>query len=426
MPSDMVSKAAAYVTSDAVRDILMDMVNIPSPTGRESDMANYIVNRLAKAGCDTELQYVSDGRPNAVGHLRGRGTGTNLLFTGHMDTSYDGDEEYLTRRGFKAHAVEEDGWIWGLGSRNMKSGLASALVAVEALAKAGIKLDGDISYGGVVGEIEKAPIEEFQGESFSGYGIGSRHLVTHGATADYAILLEPTSLRICTANMGVIWFRITVTGTINHSAYTARPGVVNAITVMHELYGDLLKWGKDYEQTAIFMSERPNVTFSAIRGGAPWRLSRNPYECNLYVEARTVPGQSFEDVKRSLRSVLCGFAERTGTTEALLHTYVTDPATVIDEHLPVVQALGKAQQEVMGERPPSIMRRTGADAVHFTVYGVPCVTLGPGGRQHPSGKDQPAHVVGEHVLIEDLVTAAQIYLKTAIDLCNRPPCRDCS
>ena len=420
MPDDSATKAADHVTADAVRGVLMDMVNIRSPTGRESDMASYIVDRLARAGCETELQYISEGRPNAVAHLRGSGRGTNLLFTGHMDTSYDGDEEYLTGRGFKAKAVEDGGWIWGLGSRNMKSGLASALVAVEALAKAGVRLGGDVSYGGVVGEIEKAPIEEFQGESFSAYGVGSRHLVTHGVTGDYAILLEPTSLRICVANMGVIWFRITVAGTVNHSAYTARPGVVNAITVMHELYGDLLKWGKDHEQTAIFMGERPNVTFGAIRGGAPWRLSRNPYECNLYVEARTVPGQSFEDVKRSLRGVLRGFAERTATAEPLLHTYVTDPATVIDEDLPVVQALGKAQQEIMGERPLSIMRRTGADAVHFTAYGVPCVTLGPGGRQHPSGKGQPAHVVGEHVLIDDLVTAAHIYLRTATDLCNRP------
>jgi acetylornithine deacetylase len=420
MAGDPVAKASAFVTAEAVRDVLMDMVNISSPTGGEGELANYIVDRMEKVGLDTELQYISEGRPNAVGHMRGRGTGTNLLLTGHMDTSYDGNEPHLPGRGFKARAIEEDGWIWGLGARNMKSGLASGLVALEAIAKAGIRLDGDISYGGVVGEIEKAPIEEFQGTNFAAYGIGSRHLVTHGATADYAILLEPTTLRICTANMGVIWFRISVAGTVNHSAYTARPGVVNAITVMHELYADLLQWAKEYEQQAIFMNERPNVTFSAIRGGAPWRLSRNPYECSLYLEVRTVPGQSFEDIKRSLRGTLCAFAERTGTPEPLLHTYVTDPATVIDENLPVVQALGKAQQEVMGERPPSIMRRTGADAVHFTVYGVPCVTLGPGGRQHPSGKDQPAHVVGEHVLIEDLLTAARIYLKTAIDLCDRP------
>ena len=398
------------------------MVNISSPTGREAGMAQYIVDRMRAVGMDAEVQYVSEGRPNAVGHLRGRGDGTNLLFTGHMDTSYSGEEQHLPRtKGFTPEAIEQDGWIWGLGARNMKSGLAAALVAVEAIAKAGLKLAGDISFGGVVGEIEKAPIEEFQGSEFAGYGVGSKHLVTHGVTADYALLLEPTSLRICTANMGCIWFRISVPGTVNHSAYSHRSGVINAITQTQLLSGDLMLWAESYAESAIFMGERPNVTFAAIRGGAPWRLSRNPYECSLYLEARTVPGQSFEDIKRDLRKVLREFADRSGTPEPKLDSYVTDPAVVIDEGLPIIDALSTAQQQVMRSRPPSIMRRPGADSVHFTVYGVPCATLGPGGRQHPEGKGRAMHEVGEHVSIEDMVTAARIYLATAIDLCNRVP-----
>jgi hypothetical protein len=32
------------------------------------------------------------------------------------------------------------------------------------------------------------------------------------------------------------------------------------------------------------------VTIAAIRGGAPWRLSRNPHDCSLYLDIRTVPG----------------------------------------------------------------------------------------------------------------------------------------
>src|SRR5690606_35219210 len=161
----------------------------------------------------------------------GRGGGTNLLFTGHMDTSYDGTEDYLEGIGFKPHAVEKDGWIWGLGASNMKSGLASALVAIEALARSGARLAGDISFGGVVGEIEKTSIEEFQGTSFSGYGVGSKHMVTHGVTADYAILMEPTRNHISPANMGCIWFRFTVAGTIHHYAFSYRPGVIIAIDV---------------------------------------------------------------------------------------------------------------------------------------------------------------------------------------------------
>jgi acetylornithine deacetylase len=161
------------------------------------------------------------------------------------------------------------------------------------------------------------------------------------------------------------------------------------------------------------------VTFGAIRGGLPWRISRNPFACSLYVEVRTVPGQSFETIKRELRAVLRRYAEKTGAEEPQLSTYLTDPATVIDEDLPIMDALGRAQGQVMGKRHPSIMRRPGADAVHFTVYDVPCVSFGPGGRQRDDLESRPMHEVGEHVHVDDLMTAAHIYLATALDLCNR-------
>jgi acetylornithine deacetylase len=337
-----------------------------------------------------------------------------------MDTSYSGQESHLVGEGFQPKAVFRDGWIWGLGSSNMKSGLASALIAIEAIVRAGIELPGDISFGGVVGEIEKTAIEEFQGIEYSGYGIGTRHLVTHGVTADFALLAEPTGLRISVANMGCIWLRISVGGTVAHSAMANRPNVINAIAVMHELQSDLAVWAKEYEALHEFMGEHPNVTFAAIRGGAPWRLSRNPYECSLYLDIRTVPGQTADGVKRELRRVLRKFAERKGISEPDLHLYVTDPPVVLDENLPIVQSLGAAQKDVTGERPPSIIRRPGADAVHLSSYGVPCVCFGPGGRMHPDARNASSmHASGEHVLVEDCVTAAKIYLALALDLCSR-------
>ena len=201
------ARAAAGITEDGLRALLMDLVDIGSPTGKEAGVAEYLVARMRKSGMETDLPLVDAARPNAVGHRRGRGDGFNLLLTGHMDTSYSGQEEHLAGEGFQPKAVHRDGWVWGLGANNMKSGLAAALAAVEALAKAGIELAGDISLGAVVGEIEKSAIDEFQGVEYSGYGIGTRHLVTHGVTADFAVLAEPTGMRIATANMGVIWLR---------------------------------------------------------------------------------------------------------------------------------------------------------------------------------------------------------------------------
>jgi len=413
------AKAAVHVTTEAIRDLLIDLVDIPSPTGQEIGVAQYLVERMKKSGLATHLQMVDPGRPNAVGHLRGRGDGLNLLFTGHMDTSYSGDEDYLSGDGFQPKAVHRDGWIWGLGANNMKSGLAAALVAIEAIVKSDVKLDGDISFGGVVGEIEKTAIEEFQGIEYSGYGIGTRHLVTHGVTADFALLAEPTGMRIASANLGVVWLRITVGGTIAHSALANRPNVVNAIAVMHELQNDVAQWAHDYEATHIFMGERPNVTIAAIRGGAPWRLSRNPHDCSLYLDIRTIPGQTVDGIKRDLRKVLRAFAERTGRPEPEMHVYVSDPPLLLDEQLPIIQALGAAQKDVTGERPASIIRRPGADAIHLTAYGVPCVAFGPGGRMHPNTKGASMHAFGEHVLVEDCVAAAKIYLALALDLCSR-------
>jgi acetylornithine deacetylase/succinyl-diaminopimelate desuccinylase-like protein len=412
-------RAARHVTLDAVKQTLMDMVDIASPTGREAALAEYIVARLRSAGLHAYLQEVSEGRPNAIGVRPGTGEGFNLLFTGHMDTSYDGDEDYLNGEGFKAKAVYRDGWIWGLGANNMKSGLASALVAIEAIARENIRLRGDISYGGVVGETEKAAVDEFKGSSTSGYGVGTRHMVLHGVSADYAVLCEPTSLRVCTANMGAIWVKITLSGTVSHAAYSRHPTVTNAIAEMHALQAELEKWIADYEASHVYMNEHPNVTVAAIRGGLPWRLARNAFECSLYLDIRTVPGQTAEGVKRSLRRLLRDFAARRERPEALLEIFVNDPPTVIPEDAMITKLISEAHRRVTGDEAALTMRRTGADSTHLNRYDVPCITYGPGGRTHPDAKAL-MHAVGEHAHVDNLLTAARVYLDTALTVCSQP------
>src|SRR3954454_15135641 len=135
------AEAAAHITAENVRDLLIDLVDIPSATGKEIGVAQYLVERMRRSGMDTDLPLVDANRPNAVGHRRGRGDGLNLLFTGHMDTSYSGHDDHLRDAGpgFQPKALYRDGWVWGLGSNNMKSGLASALIAIEAIHSTGIE-----------------------------------------------------------------------------------------------------------------------------------------------------------------------------------------------------------------------------------------------------------------------------------------------
>ena len=412
------ARAVRHITPEAVQKTLMAMVDIASPTGREGALAEYIVGRLAKAGFRTHLQEVSENRPNAVGVRTGTGGGVNLLFTGHMDTSYDGDEDYLRGDGFKAKAVYRDGWIWGLGANNMKSGLASALVALEAICRENIELKGDLLYGGVVGETEKAAVDEYRGSSVSGYGVGTRHMVLHGISADFAILCEPTNLRVCTANMGVLWAKITVGGTVSHAANSRHPSVINAIAEMHALQTKLGKWIESYETAHVYLGEHPNVTIAAIRGGMPWRLARNPFECSLYLDIRTVPGQTAEEVKRSLRRLLREFAQECGRAEPVMEIFVNDPPTAIGEQELITRITCDAHRRVTDKDSPFIIRRTGADSTHLNRYDVPCITYGPGGRTHPDAKGL-MHAVGEHAHVENLLTAAKVYLDVALTLCDQ-------
>ena len=102
-----------------------DLVNIPSATGYEKQCADYIIARYHKAGIKLLPQVFEETRSNAIGIIKGDGSGPCLMLNGHMDTSYVGDEDYLPQTpGYRPQAVIDGDWIYGLGIYNMKGSLA--------------------------------------------------------------------------------------------------------------------------------------------------------------------------------------------------------------------------------------------------------------------------------------------------------------
>ena len=98
---------------------------------------------------------------------------------------------------------------------------------------------------------------------------------------------------------------------------------------------------------------------------------------------------------------------------------MNDPPTLLDPDDPLVQAALAAHEEVTGEASRPVIRQPAADSTHFNRYGIPCVCYGPGGRMHPGAVGKGLmHAVGEHVLVEDVVTAAKVYLAAALAICG--------
>jgi acetylornithine deacetylase/succinyl-diaminopimelate desuccinylase-like protein len=212
------------VDPERLTELARRLVDVPSPTGSELAVAECIRDACEAIGLDVAWQEVEAERPNVLATLKGSGEGKTLMFNGHMDTSYSGEEEHLRGRpGFQPHASVRDGHIWGLGIANMKGAIACYLEAVRALQDSGIKLLGDVMVAAVVGEIEKAQWgTEFRGAAYRGYSAGTHYLVGHGGVADVCVLGEPTEQRVVLGHYGTLWGRISTTDRLStrHSPMT--------------------------------------------------------------------------------------------------------------------------------------------------------------------------------------------------------------
>src|SRR5919201_4178261 len=162
----------------------------------------------------------------------------------------------------------------------MKSGLAAAVVAVEALARARVRLKGDVMIAGVVGETCHTEVGRFQGRRYRGCGIGARFMVANGIVADMAIIPEPTANRISVASGGYVYAEIATRG--NPGATYKRGGATiqmrpaaDAIEKMFPVIEAIKAWAPRYvAATRYHGQDATNVSLIAIDGGLPFRPTK--------------------------------------------------------------------------------------------------------------------------------------------------------
>jgi len=269
----LVAKAIEQVDRSALIDLVVQLVNVPSPTGYEGDMGRAVHQVLQDSGFRATLQPIGDQRYNAVGILEGVGGGKTLMFNGHLDTSF-GPEQAHRGLGYRCEGnVVDDEWIYGMGTFNMKSAMATYVTAAKAIQAAGIKLGGDVVIAGVCGEIEKAPTGEFDGPDYQGYGVGTKFAITHGAVADACILGEPTNMMLIPRHCGTTWLKIEVPGVLIHTAWSEpeQNAISNSTLVLNALH----RWMPEYIERNAIGDWRPKVNIAAIEGGWPWRGASN-------------------------------------------------------------------------------------------------------------------------------------------------------
>jgi len=410
LESKLVEKILAEVREDEIVAMASDVVNIPSPTGSEFEMACYMKQALAALDPNVSWQEIEEGRANVVARWRGTGGGKNLMFNGHMDTSNTGREEFLTGIGYKPKAVVRDGFLYGLGIYNMKGALVCYTQALKALARSGLRLKGDVIIAAVVGEIEKSQWEEFRGKDYRGYGLGTHYLVNHGVLPDMCILGEPTDMKLVLEHFGSLWVRISCAGIYVHTAFSEGRAEMNSIRRMYVLMETILKWIANWEKNASHGGKRALVNLGCIQGGHPWRASRTPARTDLFLDVRVPPTIPMSEARRNLQQMFLQLETKHPDWGLEFETYVSVPGARISDEHEMIKAIETNHEYVTGRRPEREVVTWCSDASVLSRYGIETVNYGPS-----SG---PRDVEGEKVAIQTLVEMTKIYALVAADLCG--------
>jgi len=410
---DLVEQILAQVREDEIVAMARDVINIPSPTGEELQMAQYMQNALQRLGLNVTWQEVEEGRANVVGRWIGTGGGKNLMFNGHMDTSNTGREDFLTGLGYKPNAAVKDGFLYGLGIYNMKGALVCYTHAVKALQRSGIRLKGDVIIAAVAGEIEKTQWGEFTGKEYRGYGFGTHYLVNHGILPDMCILGEPTDMHVVLEHFGSMWVRISCTGIYVHTAFCEGREEMNSIRRMYGLMESILKWISGWERKAAYGGKKAIVNLGGIRGGHAWRASRTPEKTELFLDVRVPPTIPMSEARRDILGLFLQLEKQHPDFGLEFETYVSVPGARIDESHEMIGAIDANHERIMGTPPEREVVTWCSDASVLTRYGVETVNYGPS-----SG---PRDKEGEKVKIQTLVDITKIYALTAADLCGVAP-----
>ena len=126
------------INSDRIFQDLSEMIKIPSISGYEEKMVDFFSKRLREFGLTAKYQTVEGERKNIyVIHYFSK-DGPLLTFNGHLDTVPPAKDWEVD----PYQPLQKEGKLYGLGSCDMKGGLAALLEAFRIIVKFGKNLRG--------------------------------------------------------------------------------------------------------------------------------------------------------------------------------------------------------------------------------------------------------------------------------------------
>jgi succinyl-diaminopimelate desuccinylase len=354
MPTDPVALTAA-------------LIRCPSVTPVEGGALVLLEDLLSKAGF-TCTRVDRNGTANLYARWGKRGANRSFGFNGHTDVVPVGDRAAWTQDPFGAAVI--DGWMYGRGATDMKSGVA-------AFAAAAIDFVHDTPPDGAV---ILAITGDEEGDATDGTVALLDWMAQSGERMTHCLVGEPT----CPDHMGQMmkigrrgsltaWF--TATGVQGHSAYPHRAkNPMRALTTLLSRLPDQLDDGTGHFDPSTLQittidcgnpannvipakgSATVNIRFNDAHTGeavAAWlraEAAKVEQETGVTIATRIqISGESFLTPPGDLSALIARAVQaETGVTPELSTTGGTSDARFVKDHCPVVEfgLVGKTMHQV--------------------------------------------------------------------------------
>jgi len=319
------------VTDEAARDLLEDLVAIPSPTGEEAAAAERLAAFFEEAGRKVWIDEVGNVRAPAD---------DSVLLTSHVDTV---PGEIPVRVEETEDGIEE---LWGRGSVDATGPLAAmAAAAVET----------GVSFAGVVGEETDSR--------------GARHLVADREAPDAVVNGEPSGWDGVT--LGYRGFLAGEYAVGTDSAHTSRPEP-NAIQ-------DAMAWWSrvDAEFESGEAAETPvfeQVTAKPVSFEGGTAADGLSVEAGVEAQFRIPPGESAAGIRETVEEAVESDEGESGDIE----WREPIPPVMESPRTEVARAFRVGIRRVGGD--PRLLRKTGTSDMNLYAgaWDCPMATYGPG------------------------------------------------
>ncbi|MFC4119218.1 ArgE/DapE family deacylase [Nonomuraea zeae] len=395
--------------------LLAETVRVPSVTGTdaESDLQHRFARLLTEAGMDVDVWQLDladlTARPDFPGTEAPRTEGYGvvavtqgegppaLALQGHVDVVPTGDlAKWAGSDPFAARITGDV--LHGRGACDMKAGLVANLAVARALRVSGVRLARPLAVHCVISEEDG--------------GLGAFATLARGHTAEAAVITEPTSGTVITANAGALTFRLEIAGRAAHGA-TRHEGV-NAVEVFWPVFEAIrrLEAVRNQDAPGLFGRETPYpIEVGTVRAG-DW--------------ASTVPDLLVAEGRLGVRLDEDPADARAAFEEALAevaHPWLRDNPPVVtwpggqfaSGRLPAGHALlaevCEAVADTTGRRPAESAAPYGSDLRLYAAGGIPTLHYGPGDVRF-------AHAPREQVALGELHEVTRALALLAVRRCG--------